>query len=174
VELVADVAKYRTISKHAVSQYVTTGGTALFDAIAAGLERLATEPGRKALVVLTDGRDENGPGTGPGSRRTRDEIVARLRDVDVTVFAIGLGPNVDRETLQQVADVSGGEAYFPLAVSELDAQYARVVEDLRRRYVVGYTSTNTKRDGAWRTVELVPKRSGLRIISRGGYQAPAK
>ena len=174
VELVADVAKYRTISKHAVSQYKTTGGTALFDAIAAGLQRLATEPGRKALVLLTDGRDENGPGTGPGSSHTRDEMLGRLREVDVTVFAIGLGPNVDRDTLQQVADVSGGEAYFPLEVSELEVQYARVVEDLRRRYVVGYTSTNATRDGAWRTVELLPKREGLRLISRGGYQAPTK
>jgi VWFA-related protein len=174
VELVADVAKYRSVSKHAVSQYRTTGGTALFDGIVASLDRLATETGRKALVLLTDGRDENGPGTAPGSKATRDEVLARLRDVDVTVFAIGLGPSVDRETLQRVADASGGDAYFPADVSELPAQYARVIEELRRRYVIGYTSTNARRDGAWRSVELLPKRENLEFVSRGGYQAPAK
>jgi Ca-activated chloride channel family protein len=95
-----------------------------------------------------------------------------LRDVDAAVFAIGLGPNVDRETLQRVASASGGRAYFPLSVEELPAQYARVIEDLRRRYVLSYTSSNSVRNGGWRQVELRSRRDGVAITSRGGYRAP--
>ena len=56
----------------------------------------------------------------------------------------------------------------------LAAEYKRVVEDLRRRYIVGYTSTNSTRDGKWRTVELKSRIEGLAIASRGGYDAPSK
>jgi VWFA-related protein len=174
VELQADVATHRTWSRLAVQQYTTSGGTALYDAIALALDRLATVTGRRAIVVLTDGRDENNPGTAPGSRHTLADIVERLERTDVAVFAIGLGPKVDRPTLEALAEVSGGESYFPSDVTLLTDDYRRVIEDLRRRYIVSYTSTNPARDGRWRSVELTSKVDGLVITSRGGYQAPAK
>ena len=70
------------------------------------------------------------------------------------VFAIGLGTNVDQDVLQQMADLSGGRAFFPSDVSQLPAEYRRVVDDLRRRYVLGYTSTHIQRDGSWREGEI--------------------
>jgi VWFA-related protein len=173
-EILADVAPYRTLSRHAVNQYKTGGGTALYDAIALSLERLETVKGRRAIVVLTDGRDEDNPGKGPGSRIGLDDVLVHLEKLDVLVYAIGLGPNVDRATLEQLAQVSGGEAYFPLDVTLLTEDYRRVIEDLRRRYIVGYTSTNSKHDGTWRAVELKSRDDGLVISSRGGYQAPNK
>ena len=105
-------------------------------------------------------------------RGTADELVTLLREVDAAVFTIGLGPNVDRDALTRIARASGGQAYFPTTVDELPAQYARVIEDLRRRYVLSYSSTNTSRDGGWRKVELRPRRADLAIVSRGGYRAP--
>jgi hypothetical protein len=57
-------------------------------------------------------------------------------------------------------------------VSSLAADYRRIIENLRRRYVISYTSTNFIRDGAWRKVEIRPKRQGLVIETRGGYFAP--
>ena len=59
-------------------------------------------------------------------------------------------------------------------ITLLADDYRRVTEDLRRRYIVGYTSTNFKRNGQWRTVELKSKTPGLLISSKGGYEAPAK
>jgi Ca-activated chloride channel family protein len=170
--LATDVTLSRILPRAAVEEYVAAGGTALYDAVGLSLDRLATVEGRRAIVVLTDGRDENNPGTAPGSRRTLDQVLQRLREVDVAVFAIGLGPTVDRVTLERLAEASGGEAYFPATVDDLAADYGRVVEDLRRRYVISYTSTNAARDGSWRSVTLAGRREGLVFRSRGGYQAP--
>ena len=69
-EVLADIAPYRTWSRHAVNQYRTNGGTSLYDGIRLSLERLEGVEGRKAIVVMTDGRDENNPGTAPGSKAT--------------------------------------------------------------------------------------------------------
>jgi VWFA-related protein len=173
-EMLADVAPYRTWSRHAVNQYRTNGGTALYDGLGLALERLEAVKGRRAIVVMTDGRDENNPGTAPGSKLTFDDIVQRLAQTNVTVYAIGLGAKVDRMTLERLAEVTTGEAYFPADVSMLAAEYRRVTEDLRRRYLVGYTSTNSKHDGNWRMVELKSRTEGIVFTSKGGYEAPAK
>jgi len=173
-EWLADVAPYRTWSRHAVDQYKTGGGTALYDGIGLALDRLDGVKGRRAIVVMTDGKDEDNPGKGPGSKLTFTEIINRLSQTDVAIYAIGLGKGVDRPTLEQLSNITNGEAYFPSDVSKLSEEYRRVVEDLRRRYIVGYVSTNSKRDGKWRTVELKSRIDGLVIASRGGYEAPSR
>jgi len=170
--LAQDLTANRGASLDAVNQYVASGGTALYDALAGSVARLKRESGRRVVVLVSDGRDENNPGTGPGSVRSREDALAEL--TDVTVFAIGLGPNVDRTFLQQLANDSGGEAYFPNDVSELEAQYRRVIENLRRRYVIGYTSTNSTRDGGWRRVQITSEVPGTTVRSKGGYTAPDK
>ena len=88
------------------------------------------------------------------------------------MYAIGLGPNVDRQKLEQLAAASKGEAYFPADVSLLGGEYRRILENLRRRYVISYTSTNRKYDGGWRKVEIRARRQDIAIESVGGYQAP--
>jgi VWFA-related protein len=90
------------------------------------------------------------------------------------IYPIGLGPRVDRELLERLAAASGGVAFFPEDVSSLRSDYARVVEDLRRRYVVSYTSTNAVRDGAWRAVHIETRRPEITVRSRGGYFAPER
>jgi hypothetical protein len=92
--------------------------------------------------------------------------------VGATVYAIGLGAKVDRAPLEQLAEVSGGEVYYPENVSALEENYRRVLEDLRRRFIIMYTSTNATHDGAWRKVEVRSKRTGILIESKGGYFAP--
>jgi VWFA-related protein len=123
---------------------------------------------------MTDGRDENAAANGPGSVTKYDDLLEELRATGALVYAIGLGTNVDRDRLQQLAARTGGEAYFPETVEALSAEYARIVENLRRQYVIGYTSTNSRRDGAWRAVSVTSRRPGVRIASRGGYFAPAR
>ncbi len=163
----------RKTSLDAIDAHPALGGTALWDALYDSITMLDTEQGRKAVVVVTDGRDENNPGTAPGSKHTLEQVIEKLGDTETTVYTIGLGANVDRAALQRVADESGGAAYFPDDVTKLPAEYRRVLDDLRRRYVVTYTSTNLKRDGAWRTVQISSKKPGFSIRSRKGYTAPA-
>ena len=81
-------------------------------------------------------------------------MFAALEETDAVIYPIGLGPRVDRALLERLAAESGGLAYFPEDVSSLRDDYARVVEGLRRRYVVSYTSTNSTRDGGWRAVQI--------------------
>jgi VWFA-related protein len=174
VQFAHDLSTVREWSYDAIDKYQALGGTALYDALYDSIMRLKSVKGRRAVVVLTDGRDENNPGTAPGSVHTVNDVLARLKEVDAAIYAIGLGPRVDKEMLQRLADVSGGRAFFPEDTSTLVEQYRGIVENLRRRYVVGYSSTNPKRNGAWRTVEIKPKEGTLQVRSRGGYFAPER
>jgi VWFA-related protein len=172
--LVQDLSPDRAAAMAAIDQYTAAGGTALYDAIGESALRLERVDGRRVIVVLTDGRDENSPGTAPGSVRTLQEVAGLVKEVGAPVFGIGLGAKVDRITLEYLAQVSGGESYFPEDVSTLAAEYRRVLEDLRRRYVIRYTSTNGKYDGSWRSVEVRSRRDGIVITAQKGYRAPGK
>jgi hypothetical protein len=124
---------------------------------------------------MTDGRDENNPGTGPGSVHTLADVLKLQKESGAMIFTIGLGTKVDHQVLTQFANVSGGRALFPLDVQALDTEYRRVIEDLRRRYVVGFTSTHTTHDGAWRDVQIrVKSDPEATIRGTGGYFAPNK
>lgn len=162
----------RQTSIDAITAHRAAGGTALWDALYDSIALLHRQAGRKAVIVVTDGRDENNPGTGPGSRHTLDDVLAQVGETDTTVYAIGLGANVDRVALQRIADDSGGAAYFPQDVTALPGEYGRVLDDLRRRYIVTYTSTNPARDGGWRNVRITSRQPGFIIRSRRGYAAP--
>jgi VWFA-related protein len=167
-----DLTTDRQKSIAAVNTYVANGGTALYDGLTDALMRLKKTDGRKAVVLLSDGRDENNPGTGPGSLRTQKDVFAALAEIDAVIYPIGLGPRVDRALLERIAARSGGLAYFPEDVSTLRENYARVVEGLRRRYIVSYTSTNAARDGGWRALEIKPRQPEVTVWSRDGYSAP--
>jgi Ca-activated chloride channel family protein len=169
-----DLTTRRDWSLEAIDGYAPKGGTALYDAIYDSLLRLKGIEGRRVVVVMTDGRDENNAGTGPGSVHTFEQLRERLKSVDAVVFPVGLGPQIDRPVLEQLARDSGGEAYFPEDVSTLGRDFDRILETLRRRYVISYTSTNTTRDGAWRQVNIRSRHTGVAVASRGGYFAPAK
>jgi VWFA-related protein len=169
-----DLGTDRDSSLAAIAKYDALGGTALYDSLYYGLSRLETVPGRRVVVVMTDGRDENNPGTGPGSEHTLPQVLELLKRVGAMVFGIGLGPKVDRDPIEKLTQASGGEAYFPEDVSTLAGEYRRVLENLRRRYVISYTSTNSVRDGKFRSVEVKSKRAGIIIGGQKGYFAPAK
>jgi Ca-activated chloride channel homolog len=174
VEFVHDLSTNRQMTHKGIEGYRAVGGTALYDALADALVRLkAAGEGRHVVVVMTDGRDEDNPGTAPGSVRTFADVLKQQQETRATVFPIGLGTQVDAALLQQLADVSGGRAFFPETVEELGREYDRVIEDLRRRYVVGYTSTLMERDGRWRNVEIrVKDRPDATVRTSGGYHAP--
>jgi VWFA-related protein len=171
---VHDLTTNRQQAFSAVNTYTARGGTALYDSLVEASTRLEREDARRVIVVMTDGRDEDNPGTGPGSEHTLKEALERLRTSGTTVFGIGLGPRVDRESLESATQATGGRAYFPNDAAALPQQYARILEDLRRRYVISYTSTNAHRDGSWRSVEVSLRGSAARVTSQGGYFAPGQ
>ena len=169
-----DLTVNRDTALKAIESYQAIGGTALYDALGDSLERLKRVEGRRAIVVLTDGRDENNPGTAPGSLRKFEDVAQLVRETDASIFTIGLGTKVDRAPLEQLAAISGGQAYFPAEVSGLKDEYRRIVENLRRRYVVSYTSTNSARNGGWRDVRIQARVPDINVRSRGGYYAPER
>jgi Ca-activated chloride channel family protein len=173
-ELAHDLTSERGPIHEAIDHYEAIGGTALYDALGDALDRLKKVDGRRVVVVVTDGRDEDNPGTGPGSRRTFDQVLQAAQEVDAVIFGIGVGSKVDRKVLEKLATASGGEAYFPEDVSQLEGEYRRVVETLRRRWIISYTSTDGHRNGDWRQVEIRTKDANATIHSRGGYFAPGK
>ena len=167
-----EFSERRQTTLDAIDRLQATGGTALFDALHASIATLSKRDGRRAIVLLSDGRDENNPGTGPGSQHTLADVLAVLRESNTTVYAIGLGTNVDREALERITAMSGGSASFPVDATALEGEFRRVVDDLRRRYLLVYTSTNSVRDGAWREVRLSTTTPGVTIRSAGGFHAP--
>jgi Ca-activated chloride channel homolog len=164
----------RESSLEAIDGYVAAGGTALNDALYDSLAQIAGVQGRRVVVVVTDGRDENAASNGPGSLRTSEEVLKKLQQTEATVYAVGVGSRVNRDYLLQLADLSGGAAYFPADVTTLAAEYHKILDELRRRYVIGYESTNRTRDGGWRKVEIRVRQGDVHVRSRDGYFAPAQ
>lgn len=157
-----------------IRQKKADGYTALYDAIGTYLDGAAGQAGRKIMLVYTDGGDTR-------SSLQWHELLNLLKASDVTVYAIGMLEHQmqstklqQRTTIQQMAEVTGGQAFFPLAVKELDKVYEKVVAEIRAQYTIGFQSTNGKTDGAWRKVEVKVARKDLRVRSRRGYFAPYK
>ncbi len=170
-----DLSTDRNMTREAIDGYKASGGTALYDAVADALLRLKRTDGRRVVVVMTDGRDEDNPGTGPGSIRKLPDVLDLVKETGAAVFPIGLGAKVDAAVLQHLADSSGGRALLSPDVSQLGREFQNVLEDLRRRYMVAYTSTNGEHDGKWRNVEIrIPSGPHVSIRSVGGYTAPER
>jgi VWFA-related protein len=173
-EYVHSPTERRDWSLQAIDAYKAVGGTALYDAMYDSLAQLEGVKGRRVVVVVTDGRDENAASNGPGSLRTWEDVLRKLQQIDAAVYAVGIGSRVDRQTLQELADRSGGGAYFPSDVTALAGDYQRILDELRRRYVVGYESTNRTRNGQWRKVQIRARVPDVTVRSRDGYFAPAQ
>jgi Ca-activated chloride channel family protein len=152
------------------------GWTALYDAVGMYLDGAHEQEGQKVLILYTDGGDTR-------STMTWDDTLTSLRASDVTVYTIGFlqhqgsGRSEQQLRLQQIADTTGGQGFFPVSLKEIDKVYDRIVRELEGRYMLGYISSNRATDGAWRPVEIRVKRpdlkgKGLRIRTRKGYFAP--
>jgi Ca-activated chloride channel family protein len=76
-----------------------------------------------------------------------------------------------RMRLQQMVDATGGQAFFPSSLKELDSAYEKVLEEIKAQYHLGYLPTNTAQDGTWRKVEIKVKRPGVKVRTRKGYFA---
>jgi Ca-activated chloride channel family protein len=150
------------------------GFTALYDALGVYLDGAAEDEGRTILVIYTDGGDTR-------STINLGDVMKLIRASDVTIYTVGFLEHqssqtrvAQRASLFQIADATGGQAFFPTTMKDVEMAYDKVVAQIRAQYSLGYSSTNTKQDGQWRKVEIKLKRSDLkdvRIQSRKGYFA---
>ena len=149
------------------------GETALYDAMGVYLDGASEDEGRKILVLYTDGGDTH-------STISFGDLMTLIRASDVTVYSVGFlehsrGRIEERAHLMQIAEATGGQAFFPSTMKDIDASYDKVVAQIRAQYSLAYTSTNTKQDGAWRKVEIRvtrPDLKGSKILARRGDFAP--
>ena len=153
------------------------GMTALYDALGVYLDGAFGQDGRKLLLLYSDGADTR-------SRLRFGELRDLLRASDVTVYAVGFQTQRrnmrqmrERVRLQQIAELTGGRAYFPTSPDDLDEIYQQIREELEARYSLGYVSTDPTTDGAWRRVTVSlrgerPELDDADIRAREGYFAP--
>jgi VWFA-related protein len=153
----------------ALNQLKPDGGTALYDTLVTSASHLKPSLRRRVVVLLTDGCDQNAMGTGPGSRCTLDQAVESCRKSHATVFCVGLGFQVDRKVLGRITDETGGQAYWAAGADQLQDLYLRIVRDIRRRYRIGYQSTNAAHDGTQRSVKLVIRNGNLQGEGNTSY-----
>lgn len=150
----------------AVDRLAPWGSTALYDVILRGVEMLGRQTGRRALVVFTDGEDQ-------GSHATLNEVERRLQASDTTLYMIGQGRGVTLASLKKVMErlalPTGGRALFMDSIDELHAAFGDLLEELSNQYLLGYASTNDKRDGAWRRIR-VDVDGHYEVRARQGYR----
>ena len=149
------------------------GWTALYDALGVYLDGAAGQQGRPVLVMYTDGADSR-------SSMSLKETVELLRASNATVYAVGLVENAggarmeSQQRLRTLAETTGGQAFFPGSLKDLDRSYEQVLNEIRAQYQLGYLSSNPAADGRWRKVEVKVKRPGLKVRARKGYFASYK
>ena len=153
------------------------GYTALYDALGVYLNGAYSQTGDKILVLYTDGGDTR-------SAMTQGELLDLLKASDVTVYSIGYlqhqgsGRHEQQQILTRFASTTGGQAFFPTSVKELEGMYERILREISGRYSIGYVSSNAKLDGAWRVVKVrlvdKPEFKNAKIRTRSGYYAPYK
>jgi Ca-activated chloride channel family protein len=152
----------------AVDRLAPWGGTALFDAMLTALNTVGTQPGRRSLVVFSDGEDQN-------SVSTLKRVETRLETSDATIYTIGLGRSVKDEALAGVmarmSQMSGGRAFLIDDITELDTVFADIVEELSNQYLLSYASSNDARDGTWRRILVELPTLKHQVRHRQGYRA---
>ena len=151
-----------------------SGFTALNDAIAIYLSRVADTPGRKVLVLFSDGDDTT-------SRTTSSEVEQLLRSSDVVVYPVAFaGEQRPHSTealriqsfLAMLAESTGGQVFKPQASKQLAAIYQSILDELGSQYVLGYVTDRPAHDGRFRKIAVEARRPGLRLRYRQGYTLP--
>jgi VWFA-related protein len=154
-------------------------GTVLWDAIyLAANERLKSEAGRKVIVVITDGVDE-------GSRKTRDQATREAQLADTVVYSIDysdpsfygggftFGDRGGEAELRKISEETGGHVFKVDRKNSLEDIFRQIQEEMRSQYAIGYSPTNSKKDGSYRKLEFKMANKDYKVQARKGYYAVA-
>ncbi|MFZ0861932.1 MAG: VWA domain-containing protein [Candidatus Sulfotelmatobacter sp.] len=164
--------------KEALEKIDARGGTALYDALVASAEHLKrfARLDKKVLFVVTDGEDN-------ASNETLEQAVKQLQEENgPSVYAIGvLGeeehPKRAKRALEIITQRTGGIAFFPKTLDEVDEISRTVARDIRSQYTIGYKPTNPRGTGGFRTVRVEAKAKGhgkMTVRTKSGYYAGAQ
>lgn len=173
--------------RDSVYNVIVKGGTALYDAIFLGVEKTQQgEEPKKVLVVFTDGEDKD-------SYYRHEELLEKVRESETQVFIVAFLDDElsdsggffgifdsEREKIEkkitQIADYTGGKAFFPEKIGELSTVFEAIAKELKRQYRIAYVSDNNLRNGEWRSIDVRldnARERGLRVRARKGYYATA-
>jgi Ca-activated chloride channel homolog len=152
------------------------GGTALYDAVYRAckekfLKDRPDRPARKAIIIVSDGEDNQ-------SDVSKAQAIEMAQRAEVIIYAIstddsGLVMRGDK-TLEQLAEATGGRAFFPFKMKDITRSYAAIEDELRSQYVVSYKPADFDADGRYRSIEISTLKKDLQVRARKGYFAPAQ
>jgi len=146
-----------------------SGGTHFYDAVyLACNDKLATEAGRKALVIITDAQDE-------GSRLRLEEAIESAQRTDTVVHVLLVhdpGYSWRPDVAKKLSDETGGRTIEVSLEKRVNKAVEQISEELRSQYTVGYYPTNTAKDGRFRKVKVETPGKEYKILTRKGYYAP--
>jgi VWFA-related protein len=183
VRVLQEITSERKLMSDSIAGVNAGGGTALYDAVWRTSRKLEEFDGRRVLVLLSDGKDEDASGFGPGSLHTLEEAMNQALRSEVIIFSIGLGrrlgAELDREgrltlkeILRKLAVETGGRALISPGAAGLRGAFKDVADDLHNQYSIAYISTDENRDGKWRRIEMSTPGRDLEVSCRKGYFAP--
>ncbi len=177
-----DFTSDQTNLNDALSKIDTHGSTALYDAVIGSLGHLKKgHKDKRVLLLVTDGDDD-------ASQKSFEDTIKAAVQSNAAIYAIGVFSDDDRKNsksmvrhskkvLKELADATGGQAYFPENLDQVTPICEQVAREIRNQYTVGYYPTNTARDGTFRPLQLrITPPSGhgkLSVRTRTGYYAPA-
>jgi len=165
----------------AIQKTSSGGSTSLYNAIYISLKELAKmrvvgeeDVRRQALVLFSDGEDTS-------SLISFDEVLELAKRSETAIFTIALrgaetqskGFREAEFVMRQLAQETGGRAFFPAKIDDLNGVYSEIADELASQYTLGYSSKNTKRDGAWRRLVVQVSRPNVTPRTKRGYYAPS-
>lgn len=172
-DFTSDIAKLQ----QGLGYIKSSGGTAIYDALVASADYLsknAKHP-KQVLLVITDGEDN-------ASSATLEQAIRRIQDLDgPTIYSVGLlfGSDTDKResrhakrVLETLSEQTGGVAYFPRSIKEVDEIASEVAQDIRTQYTISYHSTKDPKLGGYRQIHVDAKAKNygrLQVRTRTGY-----
>ncbi len=181
VEVLQNFTSDATAAEQAIRRTAAGGSTSLNNAVYIALKELRkaqAQPGqelrRQAIVLVSDGEDTS-------SLVSFDEVLDLAKRSETAIYAIGIrsreppqarGFREAEYVLRQLAQETGGRAFFPDRIEDLNGVYEEISNELSSQYTIGYMSRNQRRDGAWRRVVVQVSRPGLTTRTKQGYYAP--
>lgn len=151
----------------AVDLLSSWGGTALYDATMRALDLVSRDWGRKGVVIFSDGEDRD-------SIVQREAAMARVQSSGAVLYMIGFGSGATvptlRSSLESYSRTTGGRAFFPGEVKDLDSAFDAIVDELANQYVLSYSPLNPAHDGAWRSIKVHVRKGKYNITARPGYR----
>jgi len=165
----------------ALSRIDTRGSTALYDAVIGSLDHLKKgHKDKRVLLLVTDGDDD-------ASRMSFEDTIKAAEKSNAAIYTIGVFSDDDRKNdkrmvrhskkvLEELAEATGGQAYFPDSLSDVTPICEHVASEIRNQYTLGYYPTNAAKDGTFRQVRvdvIPPEHMGKLVVrTRTGYYSP--